>query len=120
VERLANYGNENFRGAQETGRPSRAARLMNGASDALEPPAWAVKIPGPPYPFSIPPGPTNGSRPDEEMLLDAFHSPRADTATESSSWTYPLVKIALRSPNVLKMIKHLCHLIMWRARSPLQ
>jgi hypothetical protein len=40
---------------------------------------------GPPYPFGIPPGPTNGSRPDEEMLLDAFHSTGANTATESSS-----------------------------------
>ena len=130
VERLAHYPNVNmpssptrYRQRQpatqvqalvETGRISSASRHLEGSAAVLPATPAVVETlhskhpSGTVNPFGPLPGPVNGSCPSEDTILDTFHSFKSDTAPGISGWTVPMLKIALRSKNVIKMVRSLC------------
>lgn len=97
----------------EVGRLGHAARLLGGSTSAPSRTPETVEAlkakhpPGTRNPFGSTVGPSNNSPPSTEAIVEALYSFKPDTAPGVSGWTVPLLKVAIRSDSVKKMLTRL-------------
>ncbi|KAI5448740.1 hypothetical protein NCC49_001337, partial [Naganishia albida] len=102
----------------EQGRLGNAARILGGQS-SIAPPSLDVvealksKHPtGPRNPFGSGTGPFSCSPPSAEAMVEALNSFKPDTAPGISGWTVGLLKIAMRSVTVKRMLATLAGMML--------
>ena len=102
----------------EQGKLGNAARILGGQS-SIAPPSLDVvealksKHPtGPRNPFGSGTGPFSCSPPSAEAMVEALNSFKPDTAPGISGWTVGLLKIAMRSVTVKRMLATLAGMML--------
>ena len=102
----------------ELGRLGNAARILGGQGSVATPTPEVVdalrsKHPqGPQNPFGAGVGPFSHSPPSTEALVEALESFKPDTAPGVSGWTVSLLKVAMRSDTVKRMLTTLAGMIL--------
>jgi hypothetical protein len=103
----------------ELGRLGNAARILGEGAGSFTAPSPEVletlksKHPtGPENPFGNSVGPFSHTPPGTDAILESFRTFKHDTAPGVSGWTVPLLKIALRSDSVQKMLTMLVGMLL--------
>ena len=102
----------------ELGRLGNAARILGEENSFASPSADVLhelrhKHPvGPLFPFGNLVGQSTPKPPTQEQLLDSFRTFKHDTAPGVSGWTVPLLKVAMQSDAVKKMLTMLAGMLL--------